>query len=62
MKKAILIHLAALVLYVLAVLFIIGDGGTDQLGRFVIVLGVVVTQLLCTAICAANELYDKKEP
>lgn len=62
MKKAILIHLAALVLYVLAVLFIIGNERTTQLGRFVIVLGVVVTQLLCRAIRYANELLNKKEP
>lgn len=62
MKKAILIHLAAFVLYVLAVLFIIGEGGTDRLERFGIMLGLLITQLLCTTICAANELYDKKEP
>lgn len=60
MTKVILIHLAALVLYVLAVLFIIGDGGTDQADRMLIVVGLVVTQFLCAAICAGNELYNKK--
>lgn len=57
MKKATIIHLAGLVIYVLAVLFVINGEKIDLPERLLLVIGAFLSQIVCAAICVIHEIY-----
>lgn len=56
----ILAHFAALIFYILIVIYMVAPNRVGWFGFFLIVFGLVFTQLLCAAFLYANKLLNQK--